>query len=135
VLDVHRQAGRVLGRGPGLAARRALLRGPSRTCDQLGDTAYASHAACYTAPENSICALPTADVLSLARVLSLDLLDPRAIRQMRDVAATCLSRVAASDTAPSASARRAFFTALAEAAGDATSLQRFVDAAQGERRR
>lgn len=59
------------------------------TCDSLLDAAYATHADCYTAPENSICALSPADVVSLVRVLSKDLLTARALHQVREVAATC----------------------------------------------
>lgn len=102
-----------------------LLPASSVSCGPLGDTAYASHAGCYTAPGNTICALPFSDVLTLANVLSLDLLDPRAIRQMSEVAKTCwLSTPVGAD--PVAQRRAEQFRALAHAARDAATLQDFL---------
>lgn len=122
-------AGQAWLRGVRTCLQRALvplLGSPSPGCGPLGDIAYASHAGCYTAPGNTICALPFSDVLTLANVLSLDLLDPRAIRQMRDVAKTCWGLAADPGGAPSARTRAEFFRALADAAADAATLQRFV---------
>lgn len=124
-------AGQAWLRGVRTCLQRALvplLPSPSPGCGPLGDIAYASHAGCYTAPGNTICALPFSDVLALANVLSLDLLDPRAIRQMREVAKTCWGLAAEPGADPSARPRAAFFRALADAASDADTLQHFVRA-------
>lgn len=112
-----------------------LLPASTVACGPLGDIAYASHAGCYTAPDNTICALPFSDVLALANVLSLDLLDPRAIRQMGEVAKTCWLSTAPS-TDPIMQRRAAQFRELGNAARDAATLQRYVrsqdDSAQAD---
>lgn len=71
--------------------QRALvpLARPSGDCASLEDAAYASHAACYTAAGNSVCALPPADLGALTRVLAPWLRDPRAVRQIGEVLRSC----------------------------------------------
>lgn len=122
-------AGQAWLRGVRTCLQRALvplLPASTRACSALGDAAYASHAGCYTAADNSICDLPFTDVLTLAAVLSRDLLDPRAIRQMGEVAKTCLTLAPAISDSDLARERAAAFRALAAAATDAESLQRFL---------
>lgn len=121
-------AGQAWLRGVRPCLQRALvplLPASTLSCGSLGDTAYASHAGCYTAADNTLCDLPIADVLALANVLSLDLLDPRAIRQMAEVAKTCwLAHPPATD--PASLRRATFFRTLSTAATDAATLRRFV---------
>lgn len=62
------------------------------TCDALADAAYASHTTCYTAADNSFCALPPVDVVRLASIVGPYLRDPRANAQTREVAAICANR-------------------------------------------
>lgn len=122
-------AGQAWLRGVRTCLQRALvplLPASTLACSALGDAAYASHAGCYTAADNSICDLPFTDVLTLAAVLSRDLLDPRAIRQMGEVAKTCLTVAPAGADPDSARERAAAFRAIAAAATDAESLQRFL---------
>ena len=102
-------AGQAWLRGVRTCLQRALvplLPASTLACSALGDAAYASHAGCYTAADNSICDLPFTDVLTLAAVLSRDLLDPRAIRQMGEVAKTCLTVAPAGQTRLSPGTRR-----------------------------
>lgn len=70
----------------------ALSARPVTSCDSLADEAYASHTSCYTAPDNSFCALPPPDVLRLASLLGPYLRDPRAMAQTRAVSAICAAR-------------------------------------------
>lgn len=67
----------------------ALVSRPVASCDALADEAYASHTQCYTAADNSFCALPPGDVLRLATLLGPYLRDPRAAEQTRAVARIC----------------------------------------------
>lgn len=69
----------------------ALSARPVTSCGALADEAYASHTSCYTAPDNSFCALPPADVLRLASLLGPYLRDPRAMAQTRAVSMICAS--------------------------------------------
>lgn len=64
---------------------------PVMSCDALAGEAYASHTTCYTARDNSFCALPPPDVLRLASLLGPYLRDPRAMAQTRAVLASCSS--------------------------------------------
>ncbi len=85
-------AGQAWLRGVRTCLQRALvpLVGASaQSCDALGDAAYASHAGCYTAPGNSVCALSSADLAALTRVLAPWLRDPRALRQIGEVLRSC----------------------------------------------
>jgi len=59
------------------------------SCEALVDAAYASHSGCYTAPGNSVCNLPPADLGALTRVLAPWLRDPRALRQIGEVLRSC----------------------------------------------
>lgn len=123
-------AGQAWLRGVRACLQRVLvpaLHAPALACRSLGDTAYATHAGCYTAKENSICALPSTDFLALANVLSVDLLDPRAIRQMAEVANHCLRHSLRPDADPAEADRAAFYRAFAAAATDSPSLRRFVE--------
>ncbi|MEZ4392792.1 MAG: hypothetical protein R3A48_17015 [Polyangiales bacterium] len=70
-------------------ALTALAARPSLSCDALADEAYASHTACYTARDNSYCALPPADVGRLARMLLPYFSDPRVQAQARAVNEAC----------------------------------------------
>jgi hypothetical protein len=98
------------------------------TCTAVIDKAYATHPDCYTAPDNSFCALPVSDVLELASILGKDLVSPRALAQMRQVAHTCVLRFLGFDAAGSANApRHKFFRELEEASLSDTSLSAFVE--------
>jgi hypothetical protein len=66
-----------------------LVSSPSSSCDALADEAYASHTACYTDPDNSFCALPAADVITLAGILFPYLGDPKVKAQVQAVNAAC----------------------------------------------
>ena len=85
-------AGQAWLRGVRTCLQRALvplLADPSRSCGALEDAAYASHTGCYTAAENSLCALPPADLAALTRALAPWLRDPRAQRQIGEVLRSC----------------------------------------------
>jgi len=106
----------------------------SLTCDALTDEAYAAHAGCYTAKDNSICDLPASDVLGVARILGTTLLSSRSLAQIRQVATHCvlegLGLAAPSAGAPSpgqAHAPQAFFAELARAAESPDTFRAFVD--------
>lgn len=70
----------------------AISARPVTSCSALADEAYASHTSCYTAADNSFCALPPSDVLRLASLLGPYLRDPRAMAQTRAVSMICASR-------------------------------------------
>jgi len=60
-------------------------------CSDVTDSAFASHAACYTQPGHSICALPVADIWTIMRTLDgSDALSLRSATQIRTVLSTCL---------------------------------------------
>ena len=85
-------AGQAWLRGVRTCLQQALV--PLRTasgltCATLEDAAYTSHAGCYTARGNSVCALSSADLTALTRVLAPWLRDPRALRQIGDVLRSC----------------------------------------------
>jgi hypothetical protein len=66
-----------------------LVSSPVASCDALADEAYASHTSCYTAPDNSFCALAPPDVTALAGLLFPYLDDPKVIAQVHAVNAIC----------------------------------------------
>jgi hypothetical protein len=70
-------------------ALAALSARPFTTCAALSDAAYASHAGCYTAPDNSYCALPPEDMGRLAILLRPYFSDPRVTAQIRAVTEVC----------------------------------------------
>lgn len=76
-----------------------LVSSPSSSCDALADEAYASHTACYTAPESSFCTLPAADVIALTGILLPYLDDPKVKAQIQAVNAAC-SDAGAPDAGP-----------------------------------
>jgi hypothetical protein len=97
------------------------------SCTAVIDKAYATHPDCYTAPDNSFCALPVSDVLELASILGKDLLSTRALTQMRQVAHTCALRFLGFDTASRANpSRHKLFLELEEASVSDASLSAFV---------
>lgn len=106
-----------------------ILHEKNATCEAVLDEAYATHPGCYTAENNSICALPTSDVLELASILGDDLFSERARAQIAEVAHTCVldffGFVPVHETKKKA--RHAFFSDLETAArGDATTMRAFV---------
>ena len=109
-----------------------LLHEPA-TCASLLDRAYATHPDCYTAPDNSICSLPTGDILELVSVLGNDLLSSRAQAQIRDVAHTCVLEFFGFRPAREWHAsRHEFFTALEAAASSEDALRAFVAKSRAE---
>ncbi|WP_394822603.1 hypothetical protein [Pendulispora albinea] len=60
------------------------------SCRTVTDSAFASHARCYTQPGHSICALPMDDIWTILRTLDADALSLRAANQIRSVLSTCL---------------------------------------------
>lgn len=130
-------AGQAWLRGVRTCLQRALLpmlHAPTVSCAALGDLAYGSHAGCYTEPGNSFCTLPLGDVWALLNVMSIDLLDPRALHQMGEVAKICLRDGEA--LAPESVARQALFSALSTAAaqGDGAALRALLLRAGGQGR-
>jgi hypothetical protein len=106
-----------------------LLHEKKATCEAVLDEAYATHPGCYTAVDNSICALPTSDVLELASILGDDLYSERARAQIAEVAHTCVldffGFLPVQETKKKA--RHAFFSGLEAASrGDADTLRAFV---------
>ena len=67
----------------------ALSARPAASCAALSDEAYASHAPCYTAADNSFCALPPEDQGRLAVLLRPYFSDPRVAAQIRAVTEVC----------------------------------------------
>jgi hypothetical protein len=97
------------------------------TCATVLDEAYATHPACYTAPDNSICSLPASDVLELAGILGNDLLSARARAQIGDVAHTCvLEFFGFSPVREWNASRHEFFRGLEDASASEESLRAFV---------
>jgi hypothetical protein len=85
-------AGQAWLRGVRTCLQRALVPrvdDPGQTCAALADAAFASHARCYTAPGNSVCALPAADLGALTRALAPWLRDPRVVQQIGEVLRGC----------------------------------------------
>ncbi len=85
-------AGQAWLRGVRTCLQRALVpvaSDGSLTCASLTDAAYASHSRCYTAVDNSVCALSSADLTALTRALAPWLRDPRALAQIGDVLRSC----------------------------------------------
>jgi hypothetical protein len=85
-------AGQAWLRGVRTCLQRALtplLADATRTCAALEDAAYASHAGCYTAAGNPVCALPSSDLAALTRALAPWLRDPRAVAQVGEVLRSC----------------------------------------------
>ncbi len=62
---------------------------PVTSCDALSVQAYASHTTCYTAPEDSFCALATADVAALVAIVAPYLGNPQVAAQVGKVAGIC----------------------------------------------
>jgi hypothetical protein len=67
----------------------ALSARPAASCASLADEAYASHAPCYTAADNSFCTLPPEDQGRLAILLRPYFSDPRVSAQIRAVTEVC----------------------------------------------
>ncbi|HSO37759.1 MAG TPA: hypothetical protein VLT33_34770 [Labilithrix sp.] len=101
-----------------------LLHAPPMSCEKVVDDAYATHAGCYTAIDDSICALPARDVIELATILGADLFSARALSQIRDVAATCVDRLFG--VAEASTSRRDFFRDLGTASGSESTLRSFL---------
>lgn len=106
------------------------------SCGDVATKGYASHMRCYTAPEQSICALPLADVAHLTTLLGTDLITVEALGQVRDVALHCaveqLTRAATASI--DAEDRLGFYQGLAAAAETPESLARFLAASTLARR-
>lgn len=66
-----------------------LVASPVASCDALADMAYASHTSCYTAPDDSFCALGPEDFNSLTALLLPYLKNPRVMAQVQAVTTIC----------------------------------------------
>ena len=62
---------------------------PATSCDALSAQAYASHTTCYTAPDDSFCALATGDVAALVAIVAPYLGNPQVAAQVGTVAGIC----------------------------------------------
>ena len=64
------------------------------TCDEIIDTAFASHPVCYTKPEHSICFLPPSDTLAvLSTIGGSELLTARSRKQILATIGACLGQI------------------------------------------
>lgn len=80
-----------------VVASGAFASGPasSAVCKATFDKAFASHPACYTAKEASICALPPADLAKVLSTIGLaEILRPRTAFQMVSTASICVGQIA-----------------------------------------
>ena len=64
----------------------------SPSCESITDQAFDSHPKCYTQPGNSVCDLDVSDLYNIYSIIDgTDLLSSRGLKQIKKVAAICLS--------------------------------------------
>ncbi len=68
---------------------------PAATCSALLDTAFATHPACYTQPEASICFLPPSDLAKVFGVIGAkEVFTARTSKQIATTITTCVGQLA-----------------------------------------
>lgn len=73
---------------------RVELQSGFRSCEDIKDIGFNTHAACYAKAEPSICDLPLSDWMSIAGVVDIkDYGQTRSVKQVLEVMVTCSERV------------------------------------------
>lgn len=70
-----------------------LLAKSGQTCSSLETAAYASHVTCYTDPDDSICQVGFADLLTLFGIIHDELFSTQGFQQVKGVAKACLTQL------------------------------------------
>jgi len=81
---------------PEIRAEASFASGPASParCAEVFDTAFASHPACYTAKDSSICFLPPGDIVTVLDTIGLrEILTRRTSSQMLTTAGICVGQI------------------------------------------